>query len=332
MLRYWAPIKYHGAMTTKIELSAEVPESLAGKRLDQVAAQLFPDYSRSRLQSWIKEGVLRVNGEQLRSRDPLSQGDSLAISVELAPQEEWQAEELALDVVFEDEHMLVVNKAAGVVVHPAAGNRAGTLLNGLLHLYPELEEVPRAGIVHRLDKDTTGLLMVAKNLVSHTKLVHLLQKREISREYKAVVRGSLTGGGTIDKPLGRHPINRKKRAIVNEGQEAVTHYKIAERFRAHTLVDVKLETGRTHQIRVHMASINCALIGDPMYGGRLQIPGASHENLINTLRGFRRQALHAEKLGLIHPISGEEMAWSAPLPADFEDLLFALRLDKRGES
>lgn len=319
-------------MTTKIVLSAEVPESLTGKRLDQVAAQLFPDYSRSRLQSWIKEGALRVNGEQLRSRDALSQGDNLAINIELESQEEWQAEELALDVVFEDDHMLVVNKAAGVVVHPAAGNRAGTLLNGLLHRYPALEEVPRAGIVHRLDKDTTGLLMVAKNLVSHAKLVNLLQKREISREYKAVVRGSLTGGGTIDKPLGRHPINRKKRAIANDGQEAVTHYKIAERFRAHTLVDVKLETGRTHQIRVHMASINCALLGDPMYGGRLQIPGASHESLINTLRNFRRQALHAEKLGLVHPVTGEEMAWTAPLPEDLEGLLKALRLDKRGES
>ncbi|MFK7864772.1 MAG: 23S rRNA pseudouridine(1911/1915/1917) synthase RluD [Pseudohongiellaceae bacterium] len=319
-------------MTTKIELSANVPESLAGNRFDQIAAQLFPDYSRSRLQSWIKEGLLRVNDLKMRPRDLLVEGDALAITTELEAQEEWQAEELALDVVFEDEHMLVVNKAAGVVVHPAAGNRAGTLLNGLLHRYPQLEEVPRAGIVHRLDKDTTGLLMVAKNLVSHTKLVNLLQKREISREYKAVVRGTLTGGGTIDKPLGRHPVNRKKRAIAIDGQDAVTHYKIAERFRTHTLVDVKLETGRTHQIRVHMASINCALLGDPMYGGRLQIPGASHENLISTLRNFRRQALHAQRLGLIHPITGAEMSWSAPLPADMEALLEALRLDTRGES
>lgn len=319
-------------MTTKIELSAQVPESLAGSRFDQIAAQLFPDYSRSRLQSWIKEGLLRVNNQQMRPRDMLVEGDQLAISTELEAQDDWQAEELVLDVVYEDEHMLVVNKAAGVVVHPAAGNRAGTLLNGLLHRYPQLEDVPRAGIVHRLDKDTTGLLMVAKNLVSHSKLVNLLQKREISREYKAVVRGTLTGGGTIDKPLGRHPINRKKRAIVEEGQEAVTHFKIAERFRTHTLVDVKLETGRTHQIRVHMASINCALLGDPMYGGRLQMPGASHENLINTLRNFRRQALHAEKLGLVHPITGDEMSWSAPLPEDMDLLLKALRQDTRGES
>lgn len=332
LLRSLGSIKYHVGMTTQIELSAKVPESLAGSRLDQIAAQLFPDYSRSRLQSWIKDGFLKVNQKQLRPRDRLSEGDCLEINAQLEALEEWVAEELDLDIVFEDEHMLVVNKAAGVVVHPAAGNRAGTLLNGLLHRYPQLEEVPRAGIVHRLDKDTTGLLMVAKNLISHSKLVELLQKREISREYKAVVKGSLTGGGTINKPLGRHPINRKKRAIVNEGQLAITHYKLAERFRTHTLVDVKLETGRTHQIRVHMASINCALLGDPMYGGRLQIPKASHESLIEMLRGFRRQALHAAKLGLVHPITGEEMSWEAPLPQDMEDLLIALRLDKRAAS
>ena len=332
LLRSAAAIKYHAGMTTQIELSAEVPESLAGSRLDQIAAQLFPDYSRSRLQSWIKEGLLTVNKKQLRPRDRLDEGDCLEIKAQLAAVDTWVAEDLELDIVFEDEHMLVVNKAAGVVVHPAAGNRAGTLLNGLLHRYPQLEEVPRAGIVHRLDKDTTGLLMVAKNLISHGKLVDLLQKRQISREYKAVVRGSLTGGGTVNKPLGRHPKNRKKRAVVIEGQEAVTHFKLAERFRSHTLVDVKLETGRTHQIRVHMASINCALLGDPMYGGRLQIPGASHENLIEVLRNFRRQALHAAKLGLIHPITGEEVSWQAPLPGDMENLLTALRLDKRAAS
>lgn len=326
------PIKYHRDMTTQISLSAEVPESLSGNRLDQIAAQLFPDYSRSRLQSWIKDGALLVNNKQLRPRDRLLEGDCLEINAQLVAEEQWQAEELPLEVVFEDEHLLVINKAAGVVVHPAAGNRAGTLLNGLLHKYPQLEEVPRAGIVHRLDKDTTGLLLVAKTLVSHTKLVALLQKREISREYKAVVKGHLTGGGTVDKPLGRHPVNRKKRAIVTEGQEAVTHYKIAERFRTHTLVDVKLETGRTHQIRVHMASINCPLLGDPMYGGRLQIPGASSERLIAMLRSFRRQALHAAKLGLVHPITDEDMIWEAPLPADMEELLNALRLDKRAAS
>lgn len=312
---------------TRISLIAEVPQELAGKRLDQIAAQLFPDYSRARLQSWIKNGDLLVNNRILRPRDKVQLGATLVVEAELEAAEDWQAESLPLDIVFEDEAVLVLNKAAGIVVHPAAGNRSGTLLNGLLHRYPQLEELPRAGIVHRLDKDTTGLMVVAKTLPSHTYLVAKLQARDIAREYEAVVNGVLTGGGTIDEPMGRHPVNRKKQAVVHSGKPAVTHYRVAERFRVHTHVQVKLETGRTHQIRVHMAHINYPLVGDPLYGGRLQIPAASSPELSECLRGFRRQALHARRLAFDHPVSGDPVAFQAPLPADLQDLLDQLRAD-----
>jgi 23S rRNA pseudouridine1911/1915/1917 synthase len=306
---------------TQISLSANVPEELSGKRLDQIAANLFPDYSRARLQSWIKQGQLLVNGEQLRPRDKLAAGDSLVIAAELEPAADWDAEVLPLNIVFEDAHLLIINKAAGTVVHPAAGNHSGTLLNGLLHHCPALQELPRAGIVHRLDKDTTGLMVVAKTLKSHTHLVNLLQARDISREYEAIVQGKLTGGGTVDEPIGRHPVNRKKQAVSDSGKPAVTHYRIAKRFRAHTHVQVKLETGRTHQIRVHMAHINHPLVGDPVYGGRFQIPAACPPSLADALRGFRRQALHAARLSFTHPASGELMAWEAELPSDMQTLL-----------
>lgn len=321
-----------GSPSTRITLSAQVPAELAGKRLDQIAAQLFPDYSRARLQSWIRDGSLLVNGRSLRPRDKLRAGDNLAVDTALEAMEEWSAEALPLDIVFEDEHLLVINKSAGTVVHPAAGNRSGTLLNGLLHRYPQLEELPRAGIVHRLDKDTTGLMVVAKTLPSHTHLVKLLQARDISREYEAVVNGVLTGGGTIDADMGRHPVNRKKRAVLRNGKEAITHYRVMHRFRAHTHVYVKLETGRTHQIRVHMAYINHPLVGDPLYGGRLQVPAACSPELFETLRGFRRQALHARRLSFVHPISGDAMSWEADLPGDMQQLLDALSADQAPQS
>lgn len=318
-------------MTTHISLSATVPDTLAGSRLDQIAAQLFPDYSRSRLQTWIKEGSLLVNNQPLRSRDRLSEGDLLEINTQMPTNEQWTAEELPIEIVYEDDDLVIINKAAGVVVHPAAGNREGTLLNGLLSKIPQLEELPRAGIIHRLDKDTTGLLIVAKNLIAHTRLVAMLQVRDISREYQAIVQGVFTGGGRIDQPLGRHPINRKKRAVVREGKEAVTHYKIAKRFRCHTLVDVKLETGRTHQIRVHMASIKSPIVGDPLYGGRLQLPRACHENLAKQLQQFKRQALHAKRLAFNHPITEKPLEFQAPLPNDMLLLLEALAEDMRAE-
>ena len=321
-------IKYHCAMPSQISLKAEVTEALSGSRLDQIAAKLFPEYSRARLQSWIREGSLLVNDRQLRPRDKLESGDCLVVEAQLESAETWVAEELPLDIVFEDEHLLVINKSTNVVVHPAAGHRQGTLLNGILHRYPELQELPRAGIVHRLDKDTTGLMVVAKTLIAHANLVNQLQERTVSREYEAVVQGVLTGGGSINKPLGRHPVNRKKRAVVEVGQEAITHYRVIERFRSHTHVQVNLETGRTHQIRVHMAHLKHALTGDPLYGGRFQLPTACSKQLSECLHGFKRQALHARKLELDHPHSGERIAWHAQTPEDMVALISALRQDR----
>jgi 23S rRNA pseudouridine1911/1915/1917 synthase len=314
-------------MSTQISLQAEVPECLSGKRLDQIAAQLFPEYSRARLQIWIKNGSLMVNSLQLRPRDKLETGDTLAINAELEPEETWVSQDLPLDIRYEDEHLLVINKGANIVVHPGAGHSDGTLLNGLLFYCPALADLPRAGIVHRLDKDTTGLMVVAKSLTAHSSLVKQLQLREVSREYEAVVQGVLTGGGTIDKPLGRHRVNRKKRTVVLEGQEAITHYRVIHRFRSHTHTQVNLETGRTHQIRVHMADINCPIVGDPLYGGRLQIPAASSQDLTECLTKFKRQALHARKLGLIHPHSDEPMTWEVDRPADLAYLLNQLAAD-----
>lgn len=317
---------------TRIALQAEVPHEQSGKRLDQIAAHLFPDFSRARLQSWIKQGQLLVNGKHLRPKDKLQEGDSLVVAAELEALDAWEAQPLALNIVYEDEYLLVLNKSAGTVVHPAAGNYSGTLLNGLLHHCSGLQELPRAGIVHRLDKDTTGLMVVAKTLQSHAYLVNLLQERNISREYEAIVQGVLTGGGTIDAPIGRHPVNRKKQAVNANGRHAVTHYRVAKRFRAHTHVHVKLETGRTHQIRVHMAHINHSLVGDPAYGGRFQVPAACTPELSEALRGFRRQALHAARLTFVHPVSAEEMTWEAPLPDDIQALLVTLASDTDGTS
>lgn len=316
-------------MTEKITMTAVVPESLDGARLDQIAANLFSEYSRGRLQTWIKEGCLLVNSRQLRSKDKLTAGDLLVLLTELPAPEEghWQAEPVQLDIVFEDDDILVLNKPAGTVVHPAAGNRSGTLMNGLLHYCPALQNLPRAGIVHRLDKDTTGLMVVAKTLQAHHRLVRQLQKREVSRQYEAVVLGVLTAGGTVDEPLGRHPVMRKKRAVIQSGKESVTHYRVISRFRAHTHIQCQLETGRTHQIRVHMTHIRHPLVGDPVYGGRLNIPGGCSPQLAAILREFKRQALHAARLGFSHPISGEEVSWEVPLPEDMLNLLAILKAD-----
>lgn len=314
---------------THIQLSAVVPDDAANQRLDLVAAIMFPDYSRARLQTWIKEGVLRVNESVARPRDQVYAGDTIAIDVVLQPEREWEAQAMPIDIVYEDEQLIVLNKATDVVVHPAAGHRDGTLLNGLLSHCPALKEVPRAGIVHRLDKDTTGLMMVAKSLESHAALVEQLRLRQVKREYEAVAQGVLTGGGTVDAPLGRHPVNRKRRAVVEDGQEAVTHYRVIQRYRSHTHIHAQLETGRTHQIRAHLAHINIPLVGDPLYAGRLQLPAACSPDLASSLRGFKRQALHARRLTLEHPVSGESLSWEAPLPDDFLSLLAVLAEDVR---
>lgn len=318
-------------MTDSQQLSADIPPTLAGSRLDQALASLFPDYSRARLQRWIKDGHVSVDGKKLRPRDVVHGGETVELTVELSEETSWVAQPIPLDIVFEDEAVLIINKPAGLVVHPGAGNQHGTLSNALLHHAPELENVPRAGIVHRIDKETSGLLVVARNLVAQKSLVEQLQARAFDRHYQAVVTGVMTAGGTVDAPIGRHPVNRTRQAVVSEdspsGKEAITHYRVAERFRAHTLLDVKLETGRTHQIRVHMAHIHYPLVGDPVYGGRLKIPAGATPELEATLRGFKRQALHAASLGFEHPLSGEHVSWQAELPDDMQQLIAACRED-----
>ena len=308
-------------------LSAEVPESLAGNRLDQIAAKLFPEYSRARLQSLIKEGKLLVNGKESRAKDRLILGDQIAVTVEPQKPLDHQAEPIPLNTVYEDDALLIINKDAGRVVHPAAGNRSGTILNGLLHLIPDLKTIPRAGIVHRLDKDTTGIMVVAKTSGSYASLVNQLTQRTIKREYEAVVVGVLTGGGVVNAPIGRHPVHRKKLAVNEVGKEAITHYRIISRYRSHTHVQLNLETGRTHQIRVHMAHINHRLVGDPLYGGRLQMPVASSPGLTNILQNFKRQALHAKSLTFMHPETGRQVSWEVETTNDMRELLVALRSD-----
>ncbi|SDT89707.1 23S rRNA pseudouridine(1911/1915/1917) synthase RluD [Geopseudomonas guangdongensis] len=315
-------------MSEIIQLSAEVPSELGGQRLDQVAAQIFAEHSRSRLAGWIKEGRLTVDGAVLRPRDIVYGGARLVLEAEREAQVEFLAQDIALNIVFEDEHLLVIDKPAGLVVHPAAGHADGTLLNALLHHAPELASVPRAGIVHRLDKDTTGLMVVAKSLEAHTNLVAQLQARTVSRIYEAIVVGVVTAGGTVDAPIGRHSQQRQKMAVSKTGKPAVSHYRVLERFRAHTHVRVKLETGRTHQIRVHMAHIHFPLVGDPVYGGRFRIPPAANPLLVESLRDYPRQALHARFLELEHPASGERMGWESELPDDFVELLNLLRGDR----
>ena len=308
-------------------LSAEVSESLAGNRLDQIAAKLFPEYSRARLQSLIKEGKLLVNGKESRAKDRLILGDQIAVTVEPQKPLDHQAEPIPLNTVYEDDALLIINKDAGRVVHPAAGNRSGTILNGLLHLIPDLKTIPRAGIVHRLDKDTTGIMVVAKTSGSYASLVNQLTQRTIKREYEAVVVGVLTGGGVVNAPIGRHPVHRKKQAVNEVGKEAITHYRIISRYRSHTHVQLNLETGRTHQIRVHMAHINHRLVGDPLYGGRLQMPVASSPGLTNILQNFKRQALHAKSLTFMHPETGRQVSWEVETTNDMRELLVALRSD-----
>ena len=309
----------------RITASFSVPPELSDRRLDQAAAELMPEHSRSRLQGWIKSGALTVNGKACKPRDKVMLGDKLELDAEPEAQVSWQAESISLDIVYEDEHLLVINKPAGLVVHPAAGHADGTLVNALLNHAPEVENLPRAGIVHRLDKDTSGIMVVARSLVAHTSLVDQLQTRTMGREYEAIVVGTLTGGATVEAPIGRHPRERKKMAVVATGKPAITHYRLIERFAAHTHVRCKLESGRTHQIRVHMAYVKHPLVGDPQYGGRLRLPKGTTDELRDVLAGFQRQALHARQLTLEHPRTGEVLSWEVPLPEDMETLLAALR-------
>ena len=304
-----------------------IPEEYAGKRLDQALALMFPEFSRSRLKTWLLAGSITVDGASPRPREPVMGGEAVVLRAEQTIAVAAAAEPIALDVVFEDEALMVINKPVGLVVHPGAGNLGGTLMNGLLNHATELEQLPRAGIVHRLDKETSGLLLIGKTLLAHTALVRLLADREISRNYLAVCNGVLTGGGTIDEPIGRHPVDRKRMCVRPEGKPAVTHYTVKERFAAHTYIDVVLETGRTHQIRVHFAQRRHALVGDQVYGGRLALPAGASDEVIAILRSFRRQALHARKLEFVHPISSEAMKIEAEPPEDFQSLLTTFRED-----
>lgn len=305
-------------------LQLTVPMELAGSRLDQALARMFPDYSRSRLTQWLKKGHISVDGEARRPRDTVLGGEFVVVTPQAEVAVTSRPEPIALDVVFEDDDLLVINKPAGLVVHPGAGNLRGTLMNGLLHHAPELVELPRAGIVHRLDKETSGLLLVGKNLAAHTALTRALAEREVARHYQAICVGRLTAGGTINAPIGRHPVDRLRMAVQSDGKPAITHYRVLRRFPAHTYISVKLDTGRTHQIRVHFAHRRNPLLGDPVYGGRWGMPAGADDALADALRGFRRQALCATKLELRHPVSDEPLTFEIAPPADFQALLAEL--------
>jgi 23S rRNA pseudouridine1911/1915/1917 synthase len=315
---------------SRIVKRLSVPSELAGRRLDQAAAALLPEFSRSRLRAWIDAGALKVGGREAKARMLVKGGEEIDLQAELEAAVEAEPEPIPVTTVHADEALLVIDKPAGLVVHPGAGNRSGTLQNALLHGLPELALLPRAGLVHRLDKDTSGLLLVARTLPSHTALTAALERREIKRTYRAICQGVLTGGGTVDAPIGRHRRERTKMAVTEGGREARTRYRVLERFRAHTYCEVELETGRTHQIRVHMAHIRAPLLGDPVYGGRPKLPPAPAPELRAALQAFRRQALHASDLRLAHPTTGAALAFQSPLAPDIAALLALLREDARG--
>jgi 23S rRNA pseudouridine1911/1915/1917 synthase len=306
---------------------AEVPADCAGQRFDQILPRLFQGYSRAHLAGEIKAGRIRLDGREVLPRALLQGGEAVDWErVELDVLGD-RPEAMALDIVFEDADLLVVNKPAGLVVHPGAGNHAGTLLNALLHHDPKLAQIPRAGIVHRLDKDTSGLLVVARSLPAQTALVAMLAARDVHRRYVAIVHGVPVAGNTVDAPLDRHPTDRLRRAVREGGRPAVTHYRVREKFRAQALLQCVLESGRTHQIRVHMAYVGYPLVGDPLYGRGLKLPRGATSELDAALRGFRRQALHAEHLAFAHPVTGAALAFDAEPPRDFKALLGALRDD-----
>lgn len=315
-------------MTERIQEQISIPSEYFGQRLDQVLAELLPQYSRNKIKTWIEEEKILVNQAAAKPKQKLLGNElvSLDIDLNITYESNWQAEDIALDVIYEDEHILVLNKPANLVVHPAAGNAQGTLVNALLHYLPELNTLPRAGIVHRLDKDTTGLMVVAKTLPAHTSLIKQLQARTVKREYLAIVQGYVISGGTVNQPIGRDQHHRQRMAVNPMGKPAITHFRVLERFRAHTLLKAVLETGRTHQIRVHAAHMGFPVFGDQTYG-RIRIPPRTDPAIIDLLRGFKRQALHAYKLGLIHPETQKKMEWQAPIPEDMQHLLDVLRED-----
>lgn len=314
----------------KLHLTAEIQSHQLGMRLDQALAEIFSQYSRSRIKDWILAGHVQINDTVIdKPKERMLGGEQIKITTVIEEEVNHQAENIALNIVYEDDAILVINKPRDLVVHPGAGNPNGTILNALLYHYPDIVNVPRAGIVHRLDKDTTGLMVVAKTIEAQTRLVESLQLREITREYEAVVMGIITAGGTVDEPITRHPTKRTHMAVFPTGKPAITHYRVMERYRLHTRLRLRLETGRTHQIRVHMAHIAHPLIGDPLYGGRPRPPKGASQEFMQTLRDFDRQALHATMLRLFHPITGEQMEWHAPIPEDMQQLISVLQTDTK---
>ncbi len=307
-------------------LNIVIPNRLIGQRIDSALATMLPDYSRSKITSWVRSGRALVNDKAFKAKEKVNGGEVVALSIIQEKSNAWLGEDIPIDVVYEDDDIIVLNKPVGLVTHPGAGNWTGTLANALLHYEPALATLDRAGIVHRLDKNTSGLMVVARSELAQKNLVEQLQTHVVSREYSAIVYGHMISGGSVDAPIGRDPKDRIRQAVVEEGEgkEAVTHYRVIDRFKHHTHVKCILETGRTHQIRVHMAYVEHPLIADPMYGGKIRFPKKAEEVLKDVLKGFKRQALHAKKLTLMHPISGEEMSWKAPLPKDLDDLLKAL--------
>lgn len=314
-------------MKESIQLTLAIPEPLSGQRLDLALQILMPEHSRSRLQTWIKEGLVQLNQQQATAKTKVWGGDKVQVSPPPNLQENaFKPEDIPLDIVYEDNALLVINKPAGLVVHPAAGNWSGTLLNALLFHYPALADIPRCGIVHRLDKDTSGLLVVAKTLEAQTSLVRQLQARTVKREYRAIVWGQIWRNGKIDQPIGRHSHARTKMAVSRTGKPAVTNYEVLERFGVHTYLRCQLETGRTHQIRVHLQFLKAPMLGDPVYGiGNILPLKLMTQTLRDAVAGFKRQALHAIKLGLIHPVTQQPMEWQIELADDMKLLLEAMR-------
>ena len=310
---------------TRLSLQCQLDESYLGQRIDQVAALIWSDFSREKLKQWLKDGHLLVNGNTVKPKYKCEGNELLSLNVELEAQTNSQPENIPLDIVYEDDDILVINKPVGMVVHPGAGNITGTLVNALLFHYPKSAELSRAGLVHRIDKDTSGLLVVAKNLEAQFDLSKQLANKSVYRIYDVVVYGNIIAGGTIDEPIKRHPVDRVKMTVLPGGKDAVTHYNVKERFQHFTRVQARLETGRTHQIRVHFSYIGHGLIGDPVYMPRVRVPAGASELLNETLRGFKRQALHAAKLGLVHPRTKQDMMFEAPWPEDFSQLVDVLR-------
>ena len=302
-----------------------IPSRMKGARLDASLAEMLPDYSRSKITAWIKSGDALINGKIFKPKDKTSGDEIVFLTLNQKQSNDWIAEEIPLNVVYEDEDIIVINKQFGLVTHPGAGNWTGTLANALLYYDPTLSRLDRVGIVHRLDKNTSGLMVVARNEKSQKYLVEQLQNHSVDREYSAIVYGHMIAGGTVDEPIGRDSRDRVKQAVSQSGKEALTHYRAIDRFKSHTHVKAILETGRTHQIRVHLSYVGHSLIGDPMYGGRVRFPKKASEELKKALLNFKRQALHSKKLTLKHPISGEVMSWKAPLPDDMQVLLSVLK-------